>query len=128
MNWKQINKIPNFEISESGEVRNKTTKVLAKKYIQKLGFQIRIKDQNKYYYKMINVLMAETFIINHDKKHEVIRIDGNMYNDKLTNLVSQKRTKRNKGPEMYKREKVNKVWLNEIRQKEKEYLSKILKN
>lgn len=97
----------NYEVSNKGTVRNKTTKVILKPYKNKQGYlQVGLMDNKKHYVRRIHRLVALAFLdnplnketVNHainvlgvnpanglEKTHEkhkrkVVRSDGKIYN------------------------------------------------
>jgi hypothetical protein len=91
--WKNINQINNYEINESGGIRNKETLHVLTPRINKYGYQeigLRIKgDRKKYFYK-IHRLVAEHFIENKPDNWESLHVD-HMDHNKLNNNVNNLR-------------------------------------
>lgn len=89
MNWKTIKGFSNYEISDEGEVRNKTTQYILKGRLSKSGYyQVSIKEDEteKFKNQYIHRLVALHFIDNPEGKREVNHIDGDKTNNKLENL------------------------------------------
>ena len=89
MNWKTINGFSNYEISDQGEVRNKTTKYILKGRLSKSGYlQVSIKkdETGKFINQYIHRLVASHFLNNEENKREVNHKDGNKINNTLENL------------------------------------------
>lgn len=89
MNWKTINGFSNYEISDQGEVRNKTTNYILKGRMSKSGYlQVSIKkdETNKFTNQYIHRLVALHFLNNDEQKREVNHKDGNKINNILDNL------------------------------------------
>lgn len=89
MNWKTINGFSNYEISDQGEVRNKTTEYILKGRLSKSGYlQVNIKkdETGKFVNQYIHRLVASHFLENKENKREVNHKDGNKINNTLKNL------------------------------------------
>lgn len=87
--WKDIEGATNYEISNNGNVRNKTTKKILKGRKTKGGYlQVSIKfdGEEKFKNQYIHRLVAEAFIENKNNKKEVNHKDGNKLNNNLNNL------------------------------------------
>lgn len=92
--WKEIQQASNYEISDLGEVRNKTTKYVLKGRKSKSGYlQVSIKfdNDNKFKNQYIHRLVAENFLENNNELNIVNHKDGNKLNNNVENLewVSQ---------------------------------------
>ena len=67
--WKELDDLPNYEISNMGRLRNKNTLRILKTRISKLGYeQITITYGGEKYFRTIHRLVAKTFLINPDNK------------------------------------------------------------
>jgi hypothetical protein len=85
--WKEINFLPNLEVSSKGNIRNKTNKTLKK--LSKAGkgyptIKVRVKGKITSYY--IHRLVAEFFIPNPLNLPQVDHIDNNKENNCVSNL------------------------------------------
>lgn len=89
MKWKTITEANNYEVSDEGEVRNKTTKQILKGRLSKSGYyqvNIKINETNKFSNRYIHRLVAQYFIENKENKREVNHKDGNKLNNDAENL------------------------------------------
>ena len=89
MSWKTIPEASNYEVSDLGEVRNKTTKQILKGRLSKSGYlqvSIKIDAKQKFCNRYIHRLVALCFIENTYNKKEVNHIDRNKTNNKMSNL------------------------------------------
>lgn len=84
--WKQT-QYKNYEVSNKGRVRNKTTKHILKPCKNHQGYlQVRISDNGKTYTRRVHRLVAIAFIENPLNKETVNHKDGNKENNNLNNL------------------------------------------
>lgn len=89
--WKDVPALSGrYEASETGEIRNKTTKHIRKQRMNKYGYcQINISRNDgtgKSNTMLVHKLIAETFIPNPDQLPEVNHIDGDKSNNHVSNL------------------------------------------
>lgn len=87
--WKDIENCSNYEISDKGEIRNKTTQHILKNYIMPNGYcqvSLKVDGEKKFKKFYVHRLMAETFLPNLENKREVNHKDGNKENNSLENL------------------------------------------
>ena len=87
--WKEITGFSNYEVSDEGDVRNKTTKRVLKGRLSKSGYlQVSVKNDEtqKFTNQYIHRLVAIHFISNPLNKREVNHKDGNKENNKQENL------------------------------------------
>lgn len=83
--WKTIKAYPDYEVSEFGEVRNKTERIL-RGLTHKLGYKSYfIKNGNYYKWQSAHRLVAQTYLPPSNKP-EVNHIDGNKANNHVSNL------------------------------------------
>ena len=89
MEWKTITEANNYEVSNQGDIRNKTTHKILKGRINKSGYyqvSIKINNINKFCNRYIHRLVAQYFIPNNENKREVNHKDGNKLNNNSDNL------------------------------------------
>ena len=87
--WKVIDFASNYEVSNTGFVRNKTTKYILKGRETVNGYlqvSLKIDNKNKFMNKYIHRLVAQFWLDNIDNKKEVNHIDGNKKNNNILNL------------------------------------------
>ena len=87
--WKNIIEANNYEISNFGRVRNKTTKQILKGRLSKSGYlqvSIKLNETQKFSNRYIHRLVAIYWIDNPENKKEVNHIDGNKENNHILNL------------------------------------------
>lgn len=87
--WKEITEANNYEISNLGNVRNKTTKKILKGRLSKSGYlqvSIKLNETQKFSNRYIHRLVAFYWIDNPENKKEVNHIDGNKENNHIANL------------------------------------------
>ena len=87
MNWKQIAEFPNYEVSDTGLVRNKANKIL-KFFKQNSGYLVATlsNEELKSAKRTIHRLVAKAFIENPEGLPEVNHKDGNKLNNEASNL------------------------------------------
>lgn len=84
-----IKDFPNYYVTETGDVYSRFTgRILKKKLsLAKNGYlRVNVCRNHKKYIKLVHRLVAETFIPNPKKKHDVNHIDGNKQNNNVENL------------------------------------------
>lgn len=87
--WKTIAEATNYEVSNTGFVRNKKTKQILKGRLSKSGYfqvSIKIDIENKFINRYIHRLVAQYFLSNKENKREVNHKDGNKENNQVSNL------------------------------------------
>ena len=81
--YKTIVEFPNFEASDLGHIRNKTTGRLRKGTPDKDGYlRLSINKKNR----CIHILVARTFLENPEDKKCIDHINGNVNDNRLVNL------------------------------------------
>lgn len=87
MEWKLIKDVPNYEVSENGDIRNIVTGLMLKHKIDRYGYPvINLTYNNKRYYTSIHRLVAKEFLDNPNNYNQVNHIDGNKQNNRYSNL------------------------------------------
>ena len=88
--WRNIEDSSNYEVSNEGIIRNKTTKKELKGRITKNGYlqvSLKIDKDNKFSNRYVHRIVALAFLLNDDKeKNQVNHIDGDKTNNKVENL------------------------------------------
>ena len=88
-NWKTIENVINYEVSDLGQIRNTKTNYILKGRLSKSGYlqvSLKIDDTNKFSNRYIHRLVAIYWIDNNENKREVNHKDGNKLNNCLDNL------------------------------------------
>ncbi len=76
----------NYEVSNFGNVRNKTTKHILKPIMNQGNCQVSFSVNTIVSIHLIHDLVANAFLNNYDNKDTIIHIDGNRKNNNLQNL------------------------------------------
>ncbi len=87
--WKDIINASNYEVSNYGQIRNKTTKYILKGRICKTGYyqvSIKLDSTGKFTNQYIHRLVAIAWIPNEDNKPSVNHKDGDKSNNCVDNL------------------------------------------
>ena len=87
--WKIIDFANNYEVSNTGFIRNKTTKYILKgreTFNGYLQVSLKIDEKNKFMNKYVHRLVAQFWLENINKKEEVNHIDGDKKNNNIANL------------------------------------------
>ena len=85
--WIGIKDFPQYEVSNSGVIRNKRTGKTIKPYVGKRGYPVvPLWCEGKQYMKTVHRIVATAFIPNPQNKPEINHIDGNKLNFSLSNL------------------------------------------
>lgn len=87
--WKEIIEANNYEVSNLGRVRNKTTKKILKGRLSKSGYlqvSVKLNETQKFSNRYIHRLVAFYWIANPENKREVNHIDRNKENNAIENL------------------------------------------
>lgn len=90
--WKDHPFWTNYQVTKSGEVRNKKTKKVSrhKSQLPSGYYTLTVSHNNIGHYTYRHKLVAETFIEGHESTDRVVFIDGNKGNYHLSNLKSKK--------------------------------------
>ena len=86
--FKVIEEFPNYTISNLGNIKNKQGQlmIIGKRKSNSGYLQIRLFNNNKYYYRYIHKLVAIAFLPNPNNYRTVNHIDGNKLNNTVLNL------------------------------------------
>ena len=87
--WKVIDFATNYEVSNLGHIRNRTTKKVLKGRDTKSGYlqvSLKLNNTNKFQNQYIHRVVALIWIPNPEEKKEVNHIDGNKLNNHVENL------------------------------------------
>jgi len=85
--WKLIENFENYEVSDTGFVRNRNSRKILYQNIKKNGyFYVQLWKNNKSKNKNIHRLVAITFIENPNNLPLVDHLDGNKQNNRFSNL------------------------------------------
>jgi len=85
--WKKVEGFPNYSVSSYGKVRNDNTRKLLKAYDEGNGyFRVNLYNNGKEHGCLLHRLVAEAFLPQPSKQHEVNHKDGNKENNVVENL------------------------------------------
>ena len=85
--WRTIPECPNYEVSNTGKVRNKTTNRTLSPGITKAGYaQVNLPSENGQKNRYVHRLVARVFIGDPNDDQEVNHKDGHKLNNFATNL------------------------------------------
>ncbi len=85
--WKTVDEYKNYEVSDNGTIRNKTTGHKLKPWESTGGYMyIAFCDNGKQHSKRVHRIVAKAFCSNPFNKTQVNHIDGNKKNNSANNL------------------------------------------
>lgn len=84
--YKTIKGFENYEISNTGKVREKVNDRILDTFMNKGYTKIGLRIDGKRYIKDVHRLVAQTFILEFNNKSFVYHIDGNKNNNVVSNL------------------------------------------
>lgn len=87
--WKNIDFASNYEVSNTGLIRNKTTKYVLQGRETVNGYlqvSLKIDEKNKFMNRYVHRLVAQFWLENPNHKQEVNHKDGNKKNNNMANL------------------------------------------
>ena len=87
--WKNIEEATNYEVSNTGKVRNSKTKKILKGRLTKTGYEqvsLKMKNTNTFCNQYVHRLVAKYWVENPLSKKEVNHKDGNKNNNHYLNL------------------------------------------
>ena len=82
--WKEVRDHPNYEVSNTGQVRNRRTGRVLRQSLNRPDGYMRVGLDKKHYY--VHRLVADTFYDGDHDNMDVNHIDGNKLNNELPNL------------------------------------------
>lgn len=86
-NWKDITQLPDYQVSNLGNIRNKRFNKSKKTFKKKDGrIQVMLNNKGKRYMRFVHRLVAEAFIPNPDNKPQVNHLNGNPSDNRIDNL------------------------------------------
>lgn len=91
--WKEVKEFENYEVSNTGKIRNKGTKKELEPWIINSGYlTIAMSDGKKGHPRTVHRVVAKAFLDNSEEMEVVNHIDHNKLNNKASNLewLSQK--------------------------------------
>lgn len=86
MNWIDVKGFPNYEVCAEGIVRHKISKKVKTKRVIRGYYSCDLVHKNKRKNWSLHRLLAIHFLPNPENKPEVNHIDGNKFNNDLSNL------------------------------------------
>lgn len=90
--WKQYKKIPRYEVSEDGKIRNGKTGRILKTNVDKRGYeQVCLHDSGKQYTVKVSRVVADTYYDGYDNGLDVTHKDGDRSHSHYTNLEYKSR-------------------------------------
>lgn len=84
--WKDIVGFTNYQVSDLGRVRNKTTGRILRTYSGDRYLSVMLGNKNRSKRRSVHRLVAEAFMGEHDDNAQVNHINGNRHDNRLVNL------------------------------------------
>ena len=100
--YKTIKGFENYEISNTGKVREKVNDRILDTFMNKGYTEIGLRIDGKRYIKDVHRLVAQTFILEFNNKSFVYHIDGNKNNNVVSNLKVSNNKQKSKNKEKQK--------------------------
>ena len=97
--YKTIKGFENYEISNTGKVREKVNDRILDTFMNKGYTEIGLRIDGKRYIKDVHRLVAQTFILEFNNKSFVYHIDGNKNNNVVSNLKVSNNKQKSKNKE-----------------------------
>ena len=97
--YKTIKGFENYEISNTGKVREKINDRILDTFMNKGYTKIGLRIDGKRYIKDVHRLVAQTFILEFNNKSFVYHIDGNKNNNEVSNLKVSNNKQKSKNKE-----------------------------
>ena len=85
-NWKRIEGFTNYEVSDHGRIRNKTTNKMLKPYNSGGRMSVELRANGKGYGKRVHNLVATAFVPNPSQKEYVYNANLDVKNCRADNL------------------------------------------
>ena len=85
-NWKQIEGLTNYEVSDHGRIRNKTTNKMLKPYNSGGRMSVELRANGKGYGKRVHNLTATAFVPHPSQKEPVYNANLDVKNCRADNL------------------------------------------
>ena len=85
--WKDIEGFPNYEVSNMGNVRNKSNGVYLKQFLDNVGYlQVNLCNNDGHKSVRVHTLVAEGFLGARPEGYDINHEDGNKTNNNVSNL------------------------------------------
>ena len=95
-NWKEIESLNNYEVSDHGRIRNKTTNKTLNPFCSGGRMTVTLCQRGKKYGKRVHILVATAFLPNPDQKEYVYHSNLDVRNCRADNLYWISEAERNK--------------------------------
>ncbi len=123
MIWKEVKGFENYQVSNTGQVKNKHNRIL-----KPTGLRYKSVTLNTKYYKTIHRLVEEAFIDNPNNYPNVIHKDNDSHNNNVDNLIWGTYSMNNKQAYIDRNQEVCRKYNSERMKRLHKQKSKLLKN